>query len=346
MSNNNIITMRENQQSRIEMQELRRDEFIGILGVWGPIAIPLIPASLTAIAIATHYPELLSIGERFAIGLGIIAAGGIEVLGIVSTETFLQMRSYNQMRDDGDEPAPTVAAGIVAAAYLAVVMALVVLLKVWPAFAIYSLLPLTALGALVSWIVVLRRQHSKRELVQLQRRIGNDEIANVKLQNEELQNERAEWKRKLQIATAEFQNEIAKLQNEIVKLQREMEIATCNTRAQGTSETKIVAQPLPKSLQITEVKPEIATDDPILQRQTAILQLFRAYGEMSISELQDRLQNDCDIEASDRTLRTDLQALVDSGELVKSGRGRWDVSRTIADELPAMAAPVLNGVAH
>lgn len=186
MNDTSIIDLRKQQQHRIELQEVRRDEIIGTVGVWGPITIPLIPAALTAIAISTHYPDLLNIPQWVAIGLGIIAAGGIETLGIVSTETFLQMRSYEQMRSDEDEPAPVVASGLVAAAYLMVVIALVVLLKIWSALAIWSLLPLTCLGALVSWIVVLRRQHGRRELAQMAAKTEQSEVERLTTLNTQL----------------------------------------------------------------------------------------------------------------------------------------------------------------
>lgn len=98
-------------------------------------------------------------------------------------------------------------------------------------------------------------------------------------------------------------------------------------------------------------RPDIAELNAERQRQIAerrgnILHLFATYGEMGASDLQSRLQDDCNVKTSERTVRDDLAALVDDGELMKSGRGRWDVSRAIAEALPTMEAPVLNGVAH
>ena len=78
-------------------------------------------------------------------------------------------------------------------------------------------------------------------------------------------------------------------------------------------------------------------------RQDAIGQLFSLYGSMGMADLLQRLQDDRGIEASERTLRSDLQAMEADGRLTKLGRGRWDVSHTITATLPTIAGPILNG---
>lgn len=67
----------------------------------------------------------------------------------------------------------------------------------------------------------------------------------------------------------------------------------------------------------------------VQERQSAIMQLFRTYGQMKIEEVQKRLAEDCGIEASDRTLRIDLAKLIDDGELQQPSRGIWDVTAKI-----------------
>jgi hypothetical protein len=57
-------------------------------------------------------------------------------------------------------------------------------------------------------------------------------------------------------------------------------------------------------------------------RREAIAQLFATFGPMGIGDLQKRLKDDRGIDASERTLRNDLQAMEVDGRLTKTGRGR------------------------
>jgi hypothetical protein len=104
-----------------------------------------------------------------------------------------------------------------------------------------------------------------------------------------------------------------------------------------------------ESKQIAEVdRPSIAEMNAerqaiIAERRSNIMHLFSTYGEMSLAELQSRLQDDVGVTVAERTLRTDLQALVDAGDLVKMGRGRWAAALTIATTLPATSVIVTNG---
>lgn len=93
-----------------------------------------------------------------------------------------------------------------------------------------------------------------------------------------------------------------------------------------------------------------AANDAKLQqvedRRNSILQLYKMSGEMGLSELQNVLQDDFGIVSSDSTIRSDLAALVDDGDLIKSGRGRWSLPMAIDETLPVIGEPVLNGVEH
>lgn len=80
----------------------------------------------------------------------------------------------------------------------------------------------------------------------------------------------------------------------------------------------------------------------IAERRSNIMHLFSTYGEMSLAELQGRLRDDMGIDVAERTLRTDLHALVDAGELVKMGRGRWALPMAIATTLPQPVAIYTN----
>jgi hypothetical protein len=81
----------------------------------------------------------------------------------------------------------------------------------------------------------------------------------------------------------------------------------------------------------------------IADRQRAIVDLVSAYGPQTTTELVTRLQDDRDITASERTVRGDCSQLVDAGDLVKMGRGRWAAALTIATTLPATSVIVTNG---
>ena len=80
-------------------------------------------------------------------------------------------------------------------------------------------------------------------------------------------------------------------------------------------------------------------------RQAAIISLIAAYGPLSTTELVTQLAEDRDISTSDRTVRSDCAALADAGQLVRSGR-KWDRPMAIAETLPTMGQPVLNGASH
>lgn len=195
-------------RNRVESQETYRDYIIDIVGVWGPLLAPAVPAALTMVSIAMHYPELLHIHWLAALAIGLIVAVVIEVLGVVSVETFLDMKSYNQTIDEGEELAPVGWAGAIMGLYILIVISLVVLLKMVPQLALVSLVPLTLLAGVTSWIVVMRKQHRertyKRDLAEME------------------DNQLIDLSEKLDILTAEndqLLSEIAKLNGQIERLE-------------------------------------------------------------------------------------------------------------------------------
>ena len=170
-------------RSRVESQETYRDYIIDIVGVWGPLLAPAVPAALTMVSIAMHYPTLLHIHWLAAIAIGLIVAVVIEVLGVVSVETFLDMKRYNQTIAENEESAPSEWAGGIMGLYILIVISLVVLLKMVPGLALISLVPLTLLAGVTSWIVVMRKQHRERvfrkELAELEDQRQSDLAAKV-----------------------------------------------------------------------------------------------------------------------------------------------------------------------
>lgn len=158
----NNIELRRALRERKENLQIRQAFWLDLLGLAVPLAAPLVPAYLTATAIIEHYPALLHIDKGWVIAMALIAGAVIEVLGILSIETMFDMRTFNATVQDGDEHAPFEAARAAVGFYLLLVIALVILLKIWPFLALWSLAPLTILGFITSWVMVLRKQHSER----------------------------------------------------------------------------------------------------------------------------------------------------------------------------------------
>lgn len=156
------IELRRNLRDRKEALEIRQAFMLDMLGLVVPMAAPLVPAYLTAAAIIEHYPGLLHIELGWVIGMALIAGAVIEVLGILSIETMFDMRTFNERVQATDERAPFGWAAFAVAFYLVLVITLVLLLKIWSSLALWSLAPLTVLGFVTSWVMVLRKQHSER----------------------------------------------------------------------------------------------------------------------------------------------------------------------------------------
>lgn len=107
------------------------------------------------------------------------------------------------------------------------------------------------------------------------------------------------------------------------------------TKAPGMAESRHIAELQPLA---NEARQRMVDD-----RQDAILHLFATFGQMGITDLQERLKDDRGIDVSLRTLRSELQAMEANDRLTKLSRGRWDAARSISAALPTMETPVLNG---
>ena len=154
--------LRKQKRDWIHKLEIHRDSAIDFVAVWGPLAAPLVPAGLTAAAIIVTFPTLLHIGLWGAIAIAVVTVIVLEVLGLVSVETWLNMKTFNAEHLDAKEQAPEGQARAIVIIYALVVLALVFILKIWQGAALYSLIPLTLLGLITSWTVVLRKQHNDR----------------------------------------------------------------------------------------------------------------------------------------------------------------------------------------
>jgi len=177
---------RQQQHTRIERLEIMRDGLIDTVSIWGPLFAPAVPAGLTAAAIIASFPELLHIPLWAAVAIAVVTVIALEVLGIVSVETWLDMRQYNQSCADETAKAPERYAAFVVILYALVVIGLVFILKIWKEFALYSLLPLTLLGLITSWTIVLRKQHRMRIYLLEQANEEHSEIDRLNMLVEQL----------------------------------------------------------------------------------------------------------------------------------------------------------------
>lgn len=224
------VQLRSDLRSSKEKWEIRQGYYLDLLGLVVPLAAPLVPAYLTATAIIEHYPGLLHIEQGWVIGMGIIAGAVIEVLGILSIETMFDMRTFNATVQEGEEKAPFEWAAGAVAFYLVLVMMLVLLLKIAPQMALWSLAPLTILGFITSWVMVLRKQHSERVWKRESTKIEQSEIERLKAQVERLNvelNEQNEQAKSMRLEHAE------QLQRERVETERlRSELAAMRERPQ------------------------------------------------------------------------------------------------------------------
>ena len=179
--------LRKQKRDWIHKLEIHRDSAIDFVAVWGPLAAPLVPAGLTAAAIIVTFPDLLHIGLWGAIAIAVVTVIVLEVLGLVSVETWLNMKTFNAEHHDAKEQAPEGQARAIVIIYALVVLALVFILKIWQGAALYSLIPLTLLGLITSWTVVLRKQHNDRVWRAEQ---GNQSSAALEALQTELETER------------------------------------------------------------------------------------------------------------------------------------------------------------
>lgn len=211
MTHNTIDQLRQQQHQRLQRLELMRDSVVDLVSIWGPLLVPLVPAGLTFAAIAANFPALLDIPSWGAIIIALITATALEILGIVSVETWLSMKSYNQQCTDVGIRAPEHLALTVVIIYAATVATLVFLLKIFHSLALWSLLPLTALGLLTSWIVVLRKQHNERVHQQSMAEHEQDEIERLNTLVEQYQAEQSKLTAQLNTARTEHDQAIEQL---------------------------------------------------------------------------------------------------------------------------------------
>ena len=159
------IELQQDLANEMERIELHFGHMIAKAALFGLIALPMIPGLLTMISVGVNFPLLLHIPAWVAWLFGFFAMLGIEVLGLFSIRLALKMRKYNMRVKayDALDPAPISQGYTVAVLYIATVMTLTVLLKIYPGLAVWGLIPLALMGGLADWVFALNSDHNERE---------------------------------------------------------------------------------------------------------------------------------------------------------------------------------------
>lgn len=176
MTDNTIL--QEELSNRLEELELHFAHWMGRISLLGLVLLPLVPGSLALASIGTKFPDQLGIPGWLAWAIGGATALGIELLGLIAVRLALKMRRFNRRAVGHEvEPAPLGQGYAAAFLYVATVLTLTMLLKIWPHAAVYALLPMSLLGALADWIYALSSDQNERE--QVLRRILSEQRAAV-----------------------------------------------------------------------------------------------------------------------------------------------------------------------
>lgn len=183
--------LRKNNDEKIEAAEIGRDRIIDTVGVYGPLAIPLVPAGLTLVSIGVNYAKLLHFPPLASWPTGFVSGVGVEIFGIIANENYLDMVRYNQTLQPGEEAAPVEEAKDARDLYVKIVIGLLSTLEFIPALAgiiahyaagweagmqiistvsvLLSLFPLAYLAVLTSRVIIMRKQHKARLRARLDR---------------------------------------------------------------------------------------------------------------------------------------------------------------------------------
>ena len=104
--------------------------------------------------------------------------------------------------------------------YCVVVLGLVVFLKMWPSLAIWSLIPLTLMGLLTSWTVILRKQFNDQ---QYEREVAQAEENEVESLRATLDKQRQEHEQELDTLRNEHRQIVDDLDNVNQELSKELD---------------------------------------------------------------------------------------------------------------------------
>jgi septal ring factor EnvC (AmiA/AmiB activator) len=185
-----------------------------------------------------------------------------------------------------------------------VVLSLVVFLKMWSGLAIYSLIPLTLMGLLTSWTVILRKQFNdllfKRELAKAE----------------------SDQRQHLLQTLAALEHQLREKEQQIVQLQTQ--VANLQTALDGANSSKIEPSHQQLTAQILDqgrVKATMTKQHKANQRRVKVLAMLQ---ETSTKNAVNFEQWGRDLGTSGQTITNDLRWLVEQGYW--NNEGTWQMS--------------------
>lgn len=195
-----LIQLQETLRGKVEHAEAWFNFGLSMASMVGVVIIPLIPASLTFMSVASEFPRLLHIPQGMAYFVGAITAVGLEFLALLTIRTALRMLKYNQealafnkhpeLRPDEHLQMAPASQGVTASAiYTVIVLSLVVLLKIYPSMVLWALIPMSLMALVAEWAFLLSVDQSERELRRRQAEVTKsrvDELAELNIVIEQL----------------------------------------------------------------------------------------------------------------------------------------------------------------
>lgn len=195
-----LIQLQETLRGKVDHAEAWFNFGLSMASMVGVVIIPLIPASLTFMSVASEFPRLLHIPQSMAYFVGAITAVGLEFLALLTIRTALRMLKYNQEAiafnkhpelrpDEHLQMAPATQGVTASAIYTVIVLSLVVLLKIYPSAVLWALIPMSLMALVAEWAFLLSVDQSERELRRRQAEVTKsraDELAQLNMVIEQL----------------------------------------------------------------------------------------------------------------------------------------------------------------
>jgi len=156
--NTEILDLKRKREDSLLKGKVNFRYTMGIAEIFAPFFIQSIPAALTIVSIGNLFPTLLHIEGWLAWTLAWFVGIGMELLGLVSVDVYFEAKSYNQKYKEDKEKAPEGAALLVMIVYAVTALVIVVFLKMFPQYAIWSLIPLTLMSILIVSSVTMKKR--------------------------------------------------------------------------------------------------------------------------------------------------------------------------------------------
>ena len=342
-SKESLIHLQETLRGRVEHAEAWFNFGLSMASMVGVVIIPLIPASLTFMSVASEFPHLLHIPQGMAYFVGAITAIGLEFLALLTIRTALRMLKYNQeaqafnklpdLRSDEHLPTAPAGQGVTASAvYTVIVLSLVVLLKIYPAAVLWALIPMSLMALVAEWAFLLSVDQSERELRRRQAEVTRgriDEITQLNATVKELQqhiadheidaaalHERVEHGQRVNAdLTVQFNAERQQLNTEIVRLNAQLDAMKSANITPVPSKTPIDnALPVDFADKMTQGKRNKSA-----QRQHELLQILLTEFNGQPADALNKTEIAQRLNTTRQTVGRDIEELIEAQRLSVNG---------------------------